>query len=238
MRASAFEFRYRFAILGVIYFLCFWWTAMSTRGRFGGAWIQLTGWLSRVDGLSNDKNSLIVRWTVVVLAIAAALLRTWAAAHIRSAVVHANEFQTRSVVTGGPFAYLRNPLYVGVVLLTICLAALNNPLPGVVLIVLVTLFLVRLARREEIELLSACGHPFADYRQAVSSFVPQLRAYTGGAKPRAAWGQALFGEFWFWGLSAATVTYAFTFRIDLFDRIALVGFGLYLIMRASLRWER
>ena len=44
---------------------------------------------------------------------------------------------------------MRNPLYVGVILLTICLAPINNPVPGVVLITLIALFLIRLSRREE-----------------------------------------------------------------------------------------
>ena len=235
--ATAFEFRYRFGILGVIYFLCFWWTGLASRGHFGGLWIQLTAWLSRLDGLSNDANSAIVRWVIVVLAVSAALLRTWAAAHIRSTVVHANEFQTRSVVTSGPFAYMRNPLYVGVILLTICLAPINNPLPGVVLIMLITLFLVRLARREEVEMQQQRGDSFSRYRENVPSFLPAFRAYRQDGSHPAAWGQAFLGEVWFWGLSAATVTYAFTFRIDWFDRILLVGFGLYLIMRAVLRRE-
>jgi len=237
VRATAFEFRYRFGILGIIYFLSFWWTGIASRGHFGGLWIQLTAWLSRLDGLSNDANSVIVRWVVVILAVSAALLRTWAAAHIRSTVVHANEFQTRSVVTSGPFAYMRNPLYVGVILLTISLAPINNPVPGVVLITLIALFLIRLSRREEVEMQQQLGEAFANYRAAVPSFLPKRHAYRSGKSNPAAWGQAALGEVWFCGLAAATVTYAFTFRIDWFDRILLIGFGLYLIMRAVLPRE-
>ncbi|HEY0565342.1 MAG TPA: methyltransferase [Terriglobales bacterium] len=232
MKATRFEFRFRFFIIGLIFWLAFFWTGAITGGHFGQLWIQLSGWMSHADGLSNDANAMVLRVFVSALVIAAAWLRTWAAAYLHSSVVHDANLHVDRVVAVGPFARMRNPLYLATLLLAIAMAFMNAPVPALLLVLSMTVFLLRLTAREEGELAAAQGESYLRYKAAVPRFWPFGRRSVQGASVRAEWGQALLGELWFWGFAAAVIAYAFTFNLLWFGRVFIVGLGLYLIMRA------
>jgi protein-S-isoprenylcysteine O-methyltransferase Ste14 len=232
VKATRFEFRFRFFIIGLIFWLSFSWTGTANSGHFGQLWIQLSGWMSHADRLSNDANAMVLRVFVSALVIAAAWLRTWAAAYLHSSVVHDAVIHADRVVAVGPFARMRNPLYLATLLLAIAMAFMNAPAPAVLLLVLITVFLLRLIAREEAELAAVQGESYLRYKAAVPRFWPFGRRSVQNASARPEWRQALVGELWFWGFAAAVIAYAFTFNLMWFGRVFVVGLGLYLIMRA------
>jgi protein-S-isoprenylcysteine O-methyltransferase Ste14 len=225
-KASPLEFRLRFLILGLIFAGCFWVSGYESRGHFGYLWILITSWLSRIDGLSNDTNALVVKVVVSALVLLAAALRTWATAYF-DARTH-----SATVIAVGPYAYLRNPLYLATILLAFALAPLNGPWEALTLVVLITVFTLRLIGREEEDLAAAQGAEYLRYRAAVPSLWPWLRREAVElTRARPQWAQALVGELWFWGCAGAVITYAATFRMDLFYRILLISLGVYFIVR-------
>ncbi|HEX7050439.1 MAG TPA: isoprenylcysteine carboxylmethyltransferase family protein [Longimicrobiales bacterium] len=103
------------------------------------------------------------------LAIIGGLLRAWASGTIRKKQV---------LTTGGPYAYTRNPLYLGSFFVGLGLATAGGS------ILLVVLFLACFAvvygptmRAEERELERLFGDRFREYVAHVPIFFPQLRAY-------------------------------------------------------------
>jgi protein-S-isoprenylcysteine O-methyltransferase Ste14 len=244
VKASALEFRLRFLIIAAIFCAAF----TIARSSHQSLWITLSSWMSRLDRASTGANSLAIGIVASACVIIGALLRTWASAYVSSAIVHDRELHTHSLIAAGPYCYLRNPLYLGTILLAIGNAPILSGWGALILVAAICLFSVRLMLREEAELVAAQGAMYEAYRSSVPSLLPRWRPMPRGttsagvdakslasAAPRPRWGQAILGELWFWGFAAAVVLYAFTFRFDWYLRALVAGFGCYLIARGVQR---
>ncbi len=106
-----------------------------------------------------------------VLALLGCLLRSWAAGYL---------LKGKRVAIGGPYAYVRNPLYLGSLLIGVglCLTLWQQPLPWQVA-VLWALFLFGFAilywaksRAEEKELVASLGRDYEMYAAKVPAFLP------------------------------------------------------------------
>jgi protein-S-isoprenylcysteine O-methyltransferase Ste14 len=113
-----------------------------------------------------------------VLVLAGCLLRTWAAGYL---------FKGKRVAVGGPYAYVRNPLYLGSFILGVgfCLALYQRPLPYSVIFLWIA-YLVGYGvvypaktRAEEGELAKNLGEPYVTYARQVPAFLP-LRGHVSG----------------------------------------------------------
>ena len=101
-----------------------------------------------------------------LVGIAGLLLRALAAGHL-----HKQEVLTVS----GPYAYTRNPLYLGSAILTLGAAsATHSWISGLLLLGYFALFYSIVMRREEQELRFHHGPSFEEYAHAVPLFVPRL----------------------------------------------------------------
>jgi len=121
-------------------------------------------WLARPDS-----------WTIwacmVFLVLMGCAIRAWAAGYL---------LKGKRVAVGGPYAYVRNPLYLGsfIMAMGFCLALWRNPLPltSVVLWLLFAggFFFVYTAKikSEEAELCQSLGQPYKDYSMRVPAFFP------------------------------------------------------------------
>lgn len=86
----------------------------------------------------------------------------------------------------GPYAYTRNPLYLGSAILALGAGiAMNSWVSLTVLVLYFTIFYAVVMRREEKELLTRHGTAFEDYARAVPLFFPRLAPATSTEDPSA-----------------------------------------------------
>ncbi len=234
MPASSFEFRHRFWLIGAFFWIGFslyWWDHVNA-GAAIGRWLSSHGhWPARI----------VIRLVFVfsaLLALAAAMIRTWACSFLRSEVVHDKTLHAERLVAGGPYRYVRNPLYLGTVLLTLAMGLMASRAGLVFMVAGVLWFVLRLIGREEAELAASQGESYQSYRRAVPCLLPSLlpRVSAGGGKSQ--WKQAVLGEVSFWGLAAALVVFAITLKLPYFWVTLAIAFLLYFVSYAALKKQR
>ncbi len=126
----------------------------------------------------------------VVLVLLGETLRLWANGYVGHMKVNLagngrNEPKIGQLITSGPYAYVRHPLYVGTVLIRLgfCTAA-NNPL----LLVGAAIFFLAVyppkVLQEELILSQECGEAYQAYERAVPRWVPSFRRC---AQPHGQW---------------------------------------------------
>lgn len=144
--------------------------------------------------------------------VLAALIRTWAAAYIQTSIVHDSRLHTERLVASGPYRYVRNPLYLGGLLLSLGFAMLASRIGAIVIMGGSLAITLALINEEERQLTAAQGESYAAYRRAVPSLVPALtpRLPRAGVAPR--WGQAIAGEGMFWGMALGMILFAITLQ--------------------------
>jgi len=132
---------------------------------------------------------LLARPTRVSLAIGAGIgglglvLRADAAGHLR---------KHEQLATSGPYAYTRNPLYLGSALLAAgFLVASRSWIAAAMLVPYFVLFYLAVMRREEQELRALYGSALDDYAARVPLFWPRLIS-AGASGVRFSW--ALYGR--------------------------------------------
>jgi protein-S-isoprenylcysteine O-methyltransferase Ste14 len=129
-----------------------------------------------------------------VLVATGEAIRIWAAGHL---------VKSSRLVTWGPYARVRHPLYLGrlLILTGLLLAAWVGPVPSLALLVVswAGFFGYYLPRKERIEgarLLERHGAAFASYRSAVPALLPARRPYPGSAGAWSRGRMAASGEPW------------------------------------------
>ena len=107
-------------------------------------------------------------------AVAGLAVRFWGAGHL---------IKTRRLTVGGPYAYLRHPLYAGTLLLGIGFACMAGPW-GIALgavVFLPAFFFYYLPYKERVEggrLEARYGEPYAAYRREVPALLPTAGRWT------------------------------------------------------------
>jgi protein-S-isoprenylcysteine O-methyltransferase Ste14 len=179
MKATPFEFRFRMAIVVVIYLLGFvapWDSLLHLDGRGPNAhvWGQLAVQLSRGGAMGIGAAFNLVLGVGIFLALLGAWLRTWGAAYLGYSVVHDTAMRSDAIVTDGPFRFVRNPLYLGTWANVLALSLLM-PLSGAIFTVVLTMiFQYRLILGEEAHLTAQLGQPYLDYCAKVPRLLPSL----------------------------------------------------------------
>jgi protein-S-isoprenylcysteine O-methyltransferase Ste14 len=121
----------------------------------------------------------LVQSLAILVAVAGLALRMWgsgcAGRHTRTAQIEAPQ-----LVTGGPFAYVRNPIYTGTMCLGFGMAALIGDPKAYFLAALAFVILyVGIVPAEEEFLGRQFGAAYARYRAEVPRFLPRLRPWPG-----------------------------------------------------------
>ena len=187
MIATELEFRHRFWFICLVYFAGF--------GLYRFDHVNVVEALARWIFSTSDPhlNSLSARHFLhasfalsAALATAAAWVRTWGAAYLRVEVVHGEDLHAEKLVADGPYRHVRNPLYLGGLLLAAGLAMLASRSGAFVIVVGQPLIVLRLIGREEAALMQAQGESYRAFLAAVPRLWPSLRPRIppGGMQPR------------------------------------------------------
>ena len=214
MRASDFEFRNRFWIFGLLYF-----------AGFMPYWLHDQNALATVLNVFAPKLGEaayhVAFGIAALIMLVAAMLRTWATAYLTTTVMKHTEVQSASLVADGPYRHVRNPLYLGNLLMTLSFGALASRVGAIVTIVGVTVFIYRLIGREEAQLEATQGESFRRFRAAVPRLLPSLapRLPASGRQPE--WKQAFAGESMMWGFTVTAAIFAVTLHTGIPFAIAL-----------------
>ncbi len=87
-----------------------------------------------------------------------------------------------NLITDGPFGHVRNPLYVGNILMYTGIAVMSNALVPYLTAAVVTWFIIQyhlIVSREEEHLQSAFGDEYSVYCDHVPRFIPRISRYAG-----------------------------------------------------------
>lgn len=151
------------------------------------------GWLRRRGAAAFALAALVLSWLQlgepehnwggIFLICAGEALRLWAAGHLRKDEV---------LTTGGPYAFVRNPLYIGSLAIAAGFALVVR---GYLLIPpLLTGFALTYraeSRREEKVLRQKFGAVFDQYREAVAAWIPRLSRYPQASREPFRWRRVL-----------------------------------------------
>lgn len=115
-----------------------------------------------------------------LIVLAGETIRLWAAGHIRSHRVY--EVQAERLVTSGPYAHVRNPLYLGNFLIGLGFSAAANWWPAYVMfaVVYACIYAVVIPLEEQY-LKERFGGEYEAYAAGVGRIWPRLVPYRGAA---------------------------------------------------------
>jgi protein-S-isoprenylcysteine O-methyltransferase Ste14 len=239
MRATPFEYRFRFwihMVLFVVGFVAPWNLAwrIDPSGPNAHVWGVLASALAGTGALSIIAAFNVLLLLAIACAAAGAWLRTWGSAYLGDGVVQARGMHGSAVVADGPYRHLRNPLYLGTWLHTLALALLMPPSGAVFAVLTIGVFQLRLILAEEPFLAAKLGQPYLDYCARVPRLLPSLtpRVPPAGAQPH--WGQAFLGEIYFLCAAVAFAIFGWRYNELLLVRCILISLGISLVVRAVL----
>jgi protein-S-isoprenylcysteine O-methyltransferase Ste14 len=112
-----------------------------------------------------------------LLTIAGEWLRLWAAGHLR---------KNKQLTTTGPYSYVKNPLYIGTLLITLGYSAMA--MEKWIMIAGFVWFFIYYApykkKQENEKLINSFGEPWKVYDAAVPDYLPRLTPYPGRGQNR------------------------------------------------------
>jgi protein-S-isoprenylcysteine O-methyltransferase Ste14 len=241
MKATPFEFRFRFLIHAAIFILAFnapWnrWLHLDSAGPNAHVWGTLAAHLAMlkpgVIGIAVAFNLLIIAGALC--ALASASLRTWASAYMGASTVHSAAMHGDAVVAAGPYRYFRNPLYVAIFIHTFALALLMPPSGAIFCIIVIGLFELRLIFGEEAFLTAKLGEPYLAYCARVPRLIPALTPRVPASSTRPNWLIAALSESYMWGAFLVFTIAGFRYNATLIMQGILIALGVSIVIRAFL----
>jgi protein-S-isoprenylcysteine O-methyltransferase Ste14 len=223
-------FRLRLPIVAAIYGLGFWAPGFPSES----AWLGLSSAIARTGHVSFTDASLSLAAIALVLAVAGAFIRTWADAWLGADIVHSFNLNQSRLLVAGPFGYVRNPLYLGLILQLIA-TALFMPIAGSIFAVVAMIaFAYALILGEEPRLHASIGDAFTAYTRCVPRLFPR---FTRGIavtpdQGRPVWTRAFAAELYYWGACLSIALFAFRYQLRQLITGLLLSFGASLILRA------
>ena len=219
MQATRVEFQYRFWIICAIYFVAFG-LSIFDHTQFIVGLRQL---IAPGIALPTPAAATFAR---IVIAIGAALvfvsaaLRTWAAAYLRTSIVHDTAQHAEALIADGPFRYMRNPLYLANIPMAAGISVLASRTGFIFLVLANWIFVYRLIFREEEALLRTQGESYRAYLHAVPRFWPSFKPRIAASGRAPQWKQAFAGESFVWIFGLAELLIAITLNA----RVGLIAF--------------
>lgn len=196
MRASETEFRFRALIVMGLVGLGFWapWVERLGIGRRTSLLRWLVVEVSRNAHIPQGTATVVVLVFAALIAAMGALLRVSGTAWISAGVMRDTEMQARALATGGPYRFVRNPLYLGAWFMVAGMAFLMPVSGAIFALATVIPFQVRLIFSEEDFLMRKLGEPYRVYLRTVPRLLPRLRTGLKPAQQRPDWLHAVIAE--------------------------------------------
>jgi protein-S-isoprenylcysteine O-methyltransferase Ste14 len=240
MKATPFEYRFRFWIHLLIYVLGFWspWLLIPAAEKLGlsyrSTWLVACSWLS-LHGWLPFRGAILTLLVIAILFTGlGAWFRVWGTAYVSSSIVKSPSMHGETMLADGPYRHTRNPLYLGTLLHTIGVCILMPPSGAVFAVVLLWIFQIRLALAEEPFLAARFGEPYIAYARTVPRFMPVPRALIPPAGQTPHWAQAFLGEIYFIGVFLTLLIFGWNFNATPLQRGILISLGIALIVQAFL----
>lgn len=234
MRASRFEFAYRFWIFGAIFFVGFFLYRVDPVNA-GQAILHALAPAIDPNSARGEAFLRLIFGVGTLLIAGAAAFRTWATAYLRTEVVHDISQHSDHIVADGPYRYTRNPLYLANFFLALGFGLMASR-PGMAFIVLAMVFFdYRLIFREEAGLLESQGEAYARYLDAVPRLVPALRPRVEASGARPQWGQAFVGESMFWIFVLGALVFTITLSTEIAAPVYVLSIVVYLAANYAMR---
>jgi protein-S-isoprenylcysteine O-methyltransferase Ste14 len=238
MKVSAFVFRSRFLFHAAIFLLGFsalWdrWLNLDIDAN-GSTWLLLSTWMVRNHWLSFSGATIALLMFGAFCALIAALLRTWGSAYIGYSTVQSFSMHGDRVVAAGPYRYVRNPLYLGIIAMTFALVLLMPPSGAIFTVVSIVLFERVLIACEEPFLTAKLGESYVAYRSRVPRLIPALRPRVPPSDAQAHWRTAFVSETYFWGFFLTWLIVGWRYNASLITQGVLISLGVSLVARAML----
>jgi protein-S-isoprenylcysteine O-methyltransferase Ste14 len=236
MKPSDLLFRFRSWILGLIFLFGFWAPWERVGGAHpGSAWLWLAGSLAAAGLLPIASSTILVVGSATLLLFLAALVRTWAAAYLGSNVVQDRDLHAEREVAGGPYRYVRNPLYLGTWLGTLGLAILMPPGGAVFAVVAVAALNAVLVFIEERKLTAERRETYSAYRKQVPRFFPAISPRIPADAQQPHWLQGFLGEIHIWGMALTYLLFADRYNVTILEQGVLISVGVAFLVQAIWR---
>ena len=123
--------------------------------------------------------TLVVGFAVALLGEA---IRFWGVSIAGSETRTTDAVGATNLITDGPFGYVRNPLYVGNILMYVGCGVMSNALVPYLVLAAFVWFVIQyqlIVSREEEHLRTAFANEYAVYCKNVPRFIPRLTKYSG-----------------------------------------------------------
>lgn len=232
MNAAALVFRFRMALFVLLYVLGFlppWdWRAA---GR-GTLWLSASTWLAKSGSIGLENATLGVTVAALLCLVIGALLRVWGTAYLGSGVMGGSSMQGDTIVAGGPYRYLRNPLYLGSCLLALGVSILMPPSGALFFLLALGGLVLCLIFAEERFLRVRSGDMYRHYCRAVPRLFPFRGAGKVASAGRPRWVQALLAEIYPVAVTLCFAVFAWRFNAEILIRCVLISYGASLVVRA------
>jgi protein-S-isoprenylcysteine O-methyltransferase Ste14 len=228
-QATDFEFRQRFWIIGGIIWLAFTCYTFDHMNAAVALARVILGHGTSPDSPVAARTAIAILSAGTAIVALGALIRSWAEAYLHSAVVHDMELHSERLVAEGPYRHLRNPLYLGNILLTIGLGLMASRIGCVIMVVGMFAFCYRLILREEAGLLASQGESYRRYFDAVPRLWPSLRPRVPAGNAQPNWRDGFAGETFLWGIAVGMAVFVVTERIVYFWIVMGAGFAVYFV---------
>ncbi len=131
----------------------------------------------------------------ILLITTGELLRIWAVGYAGGTTRATALGAARDLVTTGPYSYVRNPLYLGNLLLSVGVTLFAN-IYWLIPVLIIGYFIqyMPIIAVEERYLLESCGQVYEEYRTEVSRFLPNFRPYKNPSLHDFSWSRAFKSE--------------------------------------------
>ena len=174
-------------------------------------------------GWNQDSTASVLLGLMSVCAVGAALVRSWASAYLSASVVHDARLHSETLVADGPYRHVRNPLYLGTLLIAVAFALMASWPGFVVIIIGISALTLALVATEEAGLRASQGEPYRAYLEAVPRLLPSLRPRLPASGRQPNWANGIRGELYMWSFAVGMVAFAITRKLWLFYAGATVG---------------